>query len=320
MPVPAAASPHRYPLAALWLFAACSGAQLDISGAEIGPRFEFAAPRAETHHAVTIENLSRVARQAGLAARHRDLAVVCQPRASAERGVHEIPECQAVRIEPSGATRTLGAGGLRAAQRLAGERMLLLGRDLDLSVVEPSGAATVVARSVFGPRVSLDGERVVYAQLPAGTTRPEPGQERSLMLYDLRSGARRVVTRDPDAAYGWLVPGTEEVLFVSGRTGVASLWLGSPGAPDRQLTNVGMTRAQKGVIPVPARELVWLPGTRRAVFTARYERDLLWLLDAADGQARLLGPGRLPELFTDGGVIAVDGNPPAALRYLHDEP
>jgi hypothetical protein len=80
------------------------------------------------------------------------------------------------------------------------------------------------------------------------------------------------------------------VLFVSGRTGVASLWLARPGQPARQLTNVGAREVGPGFVPVPGRELVWLDG-QTAVYTATYDGIATrWTLDVETGAAREVTP------------------------------
>jgi hypothetical protein len=92
--------------------------------------------------------------------------------------------------------------GIRIAQRVPGDRVLLLRADLTLAVVDPSGDETTIARAAFGPRLSVDGERVVYLQLPDGTVDPQTAQRGTLVLYDLRAGTGRTVSDDPDALYG----------------------------------------------------------------------------------------------------------------------
>lgn len=120
----------------------------------------------------------------------------------------------------------------------------------------------------------------------------------------------RTVTEDPLGSSPFPVPGSEDVLFLSARTGLASIWLASPGKPDRQITNIGKTNIDKSFVPVFGRELVWLPDshTRKAVFTASYGKHALWLLDIDSGKAIRLGPGRLPTLKKKDTVQAVNDN------------
>jgi hypothetical protein len=72
----------------------------------------------------------------------------------------------------------------------------------------------------------------------------------------------------------------------------------------------------KGFVPVAMNQLVWIVGTRSAVFTAHYATDDIWLLDLSSQSlpARKLGPGALPNLKTGGGIVAFDKGPPHVER------
>ncbi|HVV86971.1 MAG TPA: hypothetical protein VHE35_28225, partial [Kofleriaceae bacterium] len=154
-----------------------------------------------------------------------------------------------------------------AAGRLDAHRLLLLTRERAL-VVRAGAAETVVARDVADPRLAPDRRAVAFTQLPPGGT-IDPSTTGHLVVLDLERGTRRTVTDEPRASAPFLRPGSDDVLFVSARTGVASLWLAHPGAAPRQLTNVGAREVGPGFVPVPGRELVWLDG-RVAVYTATY--------------------------------------------------
>jgi len=104
----------------------------------------------------------------------------------------------------------------------------------------------------------------------------------------------------------FLRPGTDDVLFVSARTGIASLWLARPGARPRQLTNVGARSVDASFVPVPGRELVWLD-SHLAVFTATYDGvSTLWALDVDRARAAPLGPGRWPQRHADTVIALAD--------------
>lgn len=256
-----------------------------------------------------MKNLGRLR---GLASLHRDLALLCgsSPRPS-DAGSAQ-PDCEAALVENDGKVRAFNRKGLYAAQRLPRERMLLLERNLSLILREPSGSERLVAASVAEPRVSEDGSRVVFTQYPPGTGGLAPGLAGKLVGMDIGSGTSRIITEDPSASSPFPVPGTDEVIFLSARTGLASIWMAAPGKPDRQLTNIGKTTVDGDFTPVYGRELIWIPGFRRAVYTAHYESHTLWVLDVDTGKARKLGPGRLPAMQDDGSVAAVAGEEESA--------
>jgi hypothetical protein len=174
----------------------------------------------------------------------------------------------------------LGIGGLLAAERL-GDDILLLTRDLRLVLRSADGRERVLARGAADPRVAPDGRRaIVYTQFPEGTTELTPGTPGRIVLLDLDRGTRRVVTDHPLDSSPFLVPGSDDVLFVSGRTGVASLWLARPGRAAEQLTNVGFVVVDERFQPVPGRELRF--DGRRASYTASYGgARSTWTLEVA---------------------------------------
>ncbi len=255
------------------------------------------------------------ARAVGLATLDGDVALICGP---APRGATDhpdaTPDCDAARVEADGTLAPLGRGGLLAAARLdaahlllhTAERTLVL-REVD--AVAPDAVERVIARDVADPRVAADGtRRVVFTQLPAGAE-IAPSTTGTLVLLDLDRGTRRVVTAHPQDSAPFVVPGGDDVLFVSARTSLASLYVASPGRAARQVTNRGRRAVDDGFVPVPGRELAWLPGAARvAVFTASYGgAHALWAVDIDTGDAARLGAGRYPT--ADGaGVVAIDAD------------
>lgn len=165
-------------------------------------------------------------------------------------------------------------------------------RERRLVLRGPDGVERELARDVADPRFETsDGRRrVVFTQLPPGRD-VAPDTTGHLVVLDLDRGTRRTVTDHPLDSSPFLVPGSDDVLFVSGRTGIASLYLARPGRPPRQLTNVGMRRLDPATfIPVPGRELEWIPGTRTAIFIARYGGEATrWQIDVDTGAAIRLG-------------------------------
>ena len=250
----------------------------------------------------------------GVVALDRDVALVCGAAVAATDHPDAAADCDVALVGPDGALAPMGRGGLLAAARLDDARLVLLTAERTLVVRDATDARVdaperVIARDVADPRVAADGSRrVVFTQLPAGAE-IAPDTTGTLVVLDLDRGTRRVVTSHPLDSAPFLVPGSDDVLFVSARTGLASLYLASPGRPARQLTNVGR-RAISGpddaaFVPVPGREVAWVPGARVAVYTATHGgASTVWQLDLDTGAATRLGAGRAP-LVTPDGVVAL---------------
>ena len=163
--------------------------------------------------------------------------------------------------------------------------------DRRLTLRGADGVEREIARDVADPRFETsDGRRrVVFTQLPPGAD-ITPETTGHLVLLDLDRGTRRTISDHPLDSSPFIVPGSDDVVFVSGRTGIASLYLARPGKPPRQLTNVGMRRLDPATfVPVPGRELEWVPGTRTAIFVARYGGEATrWSIDVDTGAAEQL--------------------------------
>ncbi len=223
-------------------------------------------------------------REARSVRRGDEVALVCDEAPAASDSMDATPDCD---VAVGGAA--LRIGNLLAADRLAPGRLLLLRRDLTLvEHDEATGRDEIIARAAADPRVAADG-RVLYTQLPDGTTELAPGTPGKIVLVDLAAGTRRTITDGrKDASSPFLIPGADDVLFVSARTGVASLWIapGAGGAP-RQLTNVGVTRVGAGFVRVPGRTLAF--EGRHAIYPTSYggvhER---WSVDLDSGAAEVL--------------------------------
>jgi hypothetical protein len=252
--------------------------------------------------------LVALAARADVAALDGDVALLCAPSAAASDA--ETPSCDAAWVGAAGTLSRWGRGDLLAAARLDGNRIIALTRDRNLVLAAPGAEERVLATHVADPRVAPDRRAVVFTELTGEEI--SPATTGRLVVLDLDRGTRKVVTDHPMDSSPFLRPGSDDVLFVSARTGIASLWLARPGARPRQLTNVGARTVDGSFVPVPGRELVWLDA-RIAVFTATYDGvSTLWALDVDRGRAAPLGPGRWPQLHADS-VVAVS---PAGLETL----
>lgn len=268
-------------------------------------------------HTADEPTLRAAASLPNLATFHKDLALRC-PDFGPERDLGD--GCEIAQYS-NGEFVTTGVSGVMSAWRFDAERALVLDTSLNLALDDLNGNRTVIAEGALDPRVADDGHRAVFVQLASRGSVPNPGDPAYLTIHDTATGQTTQLTDHPLDTAPWLVPSSTDVLFASGRTGLASLWLApGDGSEPRQLTNVGMTQIEAGFVPLPSRELVWLPGTRKAVYSAHYGTHELYLLDLdaaeAFGVARHLGRGRLPALHPDGGIIAVDDDVPELGRLI----
>jgi hypothetical protein len=261
--------------------------------AEPDPRSARRMSGAVARPTLTSDALVALAARADVAALDGDVALLCAPAAVATDA--HTPACDAAWVGAAGAVTPWGRGDLLAAARLDGDRTIALTRERDLVLSVPSGEERVVARHVADPRVAPDRRAVVFTELRGDDNVISPATTGRLVVLDLDRGTRRVVTDHPMDSSPFLRPGSDDVLFVSARTGVASLWLARAGARPRQLTNVGLRTIDASFVPVPGRELVWLDA-RTAVFTATYDgASTLWAIDVDRGRTAPLGPGRWPQ-------------------------
>lgn len=257
-------------------------------------------------HTATDAQLRVAASVPGLATLHRGLATVC-PQLDVER---DFEGCEVAWVDEHELTPT-GTRGLMSALRFDETHIATLSDRLELAIDDLDGHRTVVARGALDPRAVDDGRRLLYVQLAGEPEQAQLGDIGHIEVLDVITGEARRVTDDPRDSSPWMVPHTDDVLFVSARTGIASIWLApGDGSPPHQITNIGMTEVGPGFVPVPGRELVWVK-PRTAVFTAHYGTHSLWTLDLDTGAAKRVGPGRLPALHPDGGVVAVHDEDPA---------
>jgi hypothetical protein len=213
------------------------------------------------------------------------VAVVCPATLVRTDAVHG---CDVFHVDARGAVRAIGARGL-SAELLPGNREALVWTE-DLRLLRVSlatGDSEVLASDVLEPRLAADGTAFSFARAP-GLKRLTPGFV--ACAFTQVFGAEPVAVRGPCHAQAPFISPSGEALYVSTATGHAAL------------VNNGRVLTAK----VPGRELVWLDGDR-ALYSAHYQTQELWLFDARTQTARAIGIGREPALI-DGKVFAFDGS------------
>lgn len=250
--------------------------------------------------------LAAVAAHPDLALIHRDLAVLCP---SPEGTTHRVGgvSCTVSHIEAGGELRPSEIEQVLFARRFDADHVLVGTVDLRLRMLAADGSSRGVARGVLDPSVADDRRHVAWVELVEPAPAYELGAPTRIVLWDAVDDQRWVVSDDARDSSPVPVPDAREVLLVSRRSGDGAYWLVGPDREPQQLTNVGLRPGDEGFVPLHAGELLWLPDSRTAVFSADYGEPELWLLELDGGGARRLGPGRLPVLRRGGGILAVTG-------------
>ncbi len=134
----------------------------------------------------------------------------------------------------------------RAVRRM-GSALLIVSEAGELERVDAAGRKRL-ASGVLGSPALLPGGRIVVAQRGS-----EPG-ESDLQLLGEGAPVPLAPAAGPDDFPIALPDG--RVAFVSGRTGLASLWVVQPETGEaRQLTNVGRDRVDDAFVPPPLRDV-----------------------------------------------------------------
>jgi len=257
----------------------------------------------------------RVVAQPGIVSWQRDLVTRCDGLGAPGE---TLGACTVSVASGDGSLHPVsGVTGAQLALRVADDGMVLL-TDAGQLVLQHGSTMRAIAAWAADPSASPDGTSVAFLALPDGTTEWTEGVPTHVALLDVATGAVTAIAADELASNPYPV-GDGSVLFVSTRTGVASLWRGRAHEEPTQLTNVGLDRVDASFVPVPTRDLVWLPGAHTVVFGAHYGVDEIWKVDADSGEAERLGPGTLPQLTASGAVLAettMTSDANCASRYL----
>jgi TolB protein len=156
--------------------------------------------------------------------------------------------------EPTGAVRVVDREFKYREARAVGPNVALLDGQGNLRLREPNGRERVLAQKVGGDLFpTAKGDALVATMAGDGE-----GHETSVALIDL-NGRVKVLADGPGIdATPSISPDGKTVVFVSGRTSVASFFVTTvDGAAPRQLTNIGMEShmlfggAPEGFVPPP---------------------------------------------------------------------
>jgi len=155
----------------------------------------------------------------------------------------------------------------------------------------PSGERrAVVAR---GHSLAWSGDRllVVERRVEAKDARPFPT---AVCVYEPRSGQLTRVTHGTLDSCPVLAPDGRHIVFVSGRSGIASFWVvPAAGGEAVQLTNFG-DAIDASFVPVPAGTPIWDRTSGLILFEIHYGgRGEVWALRLTPDRTRVLDVGRV---------------------------
>lgn len=209
-----------------------------------------------------------------------------------------VQDCDVFQVDAQGAVRALGVKALTASL-LSDGRVLTWSSALEVKV-----GSQLVARHAFEPHANDLG--VIGIGVDPRMERFEAGM--SPCPFVLRGEALSRV-EGPCEAQAPFVSASGAVAYVSWIDGVASLYVGARGEKVARV-GVGARADSPQFVPVPGSQWQWLTDDK-AVYTAHYADETLWLLDISKRAATPLGRGREPQLRCSSGaclLFAVDGH------------
>ena len=262
--------------------------------------------------------------------------------------------CTVSTIDAQGQPHTTSYTNVRGAQVLADGRVLVWSFDGSLSIRGSSGAMDVAAVAL-DPWLDASRNRIAYIAPAAGATAIEAGDDRRVVVYDVPSASELEVAADATASAPVIVPGTNDVLYVSSAGDVAAVFRatasvaaadpepdsctggreGDPTDPNSACTPPDTTAAfvqltnttpeiPQTTVPAFGRQHVFVGenDTARLVFAAPVETDSgtvseIFALDPRTGETTDLGPGAFPQRGPQGSVLARTGDTSCvAVQYL----
>lgn len=262
--------------------------------------------------------------------------------------------CAVSTIDAQGQPHTTSYTNARGAQVLADGRVLVWSFDGSLSI-RGSASTLDVAPVALDPWLDASRNRIAYVAPAAGATSLEAGDDRRVVVYDVPTASELEVAADATASAPVIVPGTNDVLYVSSAGEVAAVFRatasvaaaepqpdscasgreGDPTDPNSectppdttaafvQLTNTTPEIPQTNV-PAFGRQHLFVgeSDTARLVFAAPVETDNgivseVFALDPRTGETTDLGPGAFPQRGPQGSVLARTGDGTCtAVQYL----
>lgn len=264
--------------------------------------------------------------------------------------------CGVATIDASGRAHETTFGDARGAQVLADGRVLVWGFDGSLTLRSGSAPTRVIAEVALDPWLDAASNRIAYVAPAAGATAIEPGDDRRVVVYDVATQTELEVLADATASSPVVIPGTDEVLYVSSAAGTAAVFrasarvaaadptpdpceggrTGDPSDPASectpadssttfvQITNLTPEIPQTNLPPFGRQHLFVGEGdTLRLVFAALVPTESgalaseVFALDPRTGEAEDLGPGSFPQRGARGSVLARTGESSCvAVQYL----
>ncbi len=156
-----------------------------------------------------------------------------------------------------------GELAIRLALPASGGRLVVLTQDERLVLTDGGGGIQrELAAWAADPAVSADGERVAWIGLPDGVDPAEIGfgGPKVVAVQSLSENERTVLVEDPMASAPRPVPGSLDVLYVSGNEeGIAGFFLVGPERGATQITNVGLVEDGPELDPVAGGPSVFAP-------------------------------------------------------------
>jgi hypothetical protein len=264
--------------------------------------------------------------------------------------------CSVSTIDGSGNATSTNLLNVRGAQVLGDGRILAWSFDGSLSIRGGDAPTRMLADVALDPWLDAARNRVTFVAPPDGATSLEPGADRRVVVLDLGSGTELEAIADATASSPVLVPGTDDVLYVSSAGGTAAIWRATAMAaasdptpdscaagregdptdpasectpPDTSSTFVQLTNTTPDVpqtiVPIFGRQHVFVGenDTLRLVFAAPVPNDMevlvseIFALDPRTGTVDDLGPGSYPQHGSRGSVLARTGDTSCvAVQYL----
>ena len=289
-----------------------NSAVVDAHGGFEGPP----APTAYDGFHVDATVYCQTVAQQGLSRWDRDVLTIC-PDSGASCAISELV---------GGVARAVEVADARLALRASGGRLVVLKTSGALVLRSASGAETTLAAWASDPSVAADGGRVAYVTVADGVALPmglvaAPGTATQVVLQDLRDESVRLIADDAAASSPLAVPNSDDVVYVSARSGLASIWRGN-GEYELQVTNLDVEAGDQGVLPTFGSHVAWVPGARTLAFEVNTAGSEVWQYDVSLGTVELLGPGAWPQIAPDGTVLAASAlmsDAACAVTYLANE-